>query len=505
MMSGKSAAGILARNAEQDIFPSWMTLEKAGDIEHLAFQRYPTTRSVTMLAQLLSSDHKHLLDHKGIPLVYQYIVLAIVAVNLVVRGGIVEMDDIQATYLVETAHPLGVAAAVMAGEQSSGTFVRVPGETPELTEKHAAKVVSITPIETVQAPSLPGSRAPKDTQEWQRAEIVISYPLANVGASLAALITTVSGNLYELGQFSGLKLLDVTIPSAFSEVYQPPQFGIDGTRRLSGVFSRPLIGTIIKPSVGLSPEQTASLVKSLCGAGIDFIKDDELQTNAPHSPLKRRIEAVMREVNESSQRTGKMVMYAFNITGDLEDMLRGHDLVLAQGGTCVMVNLLATGLTAVAYLRKHSQLPIHGHRAGWGGISRHPYLGISYTAYQKFARLAGVDHLHVNGFLNKFTESDESVLTSATECMKPLFGGYAVMPVFSSGQSAKQVQQTFSEVGTDLIYLAGGGILGHPSGPEAGVKSLNEAWEAAMSNTPIADYAADHPALQQALSAFGAR
>lgn len=415
------------------------------------------------------------------------------------------MHDIIATYHIETAHPLDAAAAVMAGEQSSGTFVKVPGETPELTEKHAAKVLSITPLEVVNTPSLPGARAPKGASRYQRAEVVISYPFANVGPSLTTLITTVSGNLYELGQFSGLKLMDVTIPAPFAEAYPGPQFGIEGTRQLADVHDRPLIGTIIKPSVGFTPEQTADLVKTLCDANIDFIKDDELQTNSPHSPLKERVAAVMRVINNHAERTGKKVMYAFNITGDIEDMLRGHDLVLEHGGTCIMVNMLATGLSAVAYLRKHSQLPIHGHRAGWGAMTRHPLLGMSYIAYQKFARLAGVDHLHVNGLRNKFTESDESVITSARECLTPMLGGYTVMPVFSSGQSANQVQETFGHVGINLMYLAGGGIIAHPSGPGAGVQSLREAWDAAMAGIPLADYAADHPALREALEAFNPR
>jgi ribulose-bisphosphate carboxylase large chain len=415
------------------------------------------------------------------------------------------MNEIIATYHIETAYPLDVAAAVMAGEQSSGTFVKVPGETAELMEKHAAKVLSMTPLQTVDTPSLPGSRPPKGHTDYQQAEVVISYPFANVGASLTTLITTVSGNLYELGQFSGLKLMDVTIPTPFADVYPGPQFGIEGTRRLSGVKDRPLIGTIIKPSVGFSPEQTADLVKTLCEADIDFIKDDELQTNSPHSPLKERVAAVMRVINDHAERTGKKVMFAFNITGDIEDMLRGHDVVLEHGGTCVMINMLATGLSAVAYLRKHSQLPIHGHRAGWGAMTRHPLLGMSYIAYQKFARLAGVDHLHVNGLRNKFTESDESVIASARACLTPMLGGYTVMPVFSSGQSANQVQETFAQVGTDLMYLAGGGIIAHPSGPGAGVQSLREAWDGAMAGISLTDYAATHPALREALEAFNPR
>jgi ribulose-bisphosphate carboxylase large chain len=418
-------------------------------------------------------------------------------------------DRIYATYLIETAHPLDDAAAMMAGEQSAGTFVRVPGETPELLEHHGARVERITPLETVEIPSLPGAKSPQKAApplNYQRAEVVLSFPLANVGTSLSALIATVSGNLYELGAFSGLRLLDVELPAVFRSVYPPPQFGIEGTRRLTGVEGRPLLGTIIKPSVGLSPETTAELVKALCEAGLDFIKDDELQTNAPYSTLEDRVKAVMRVINEHAQATGKKVMYAFNITADMDDMLRHHDVVLKHEGTCVMVNMLSVGLVAVAYLRKHAQLPIHGHRAGWGALSRHPLLGMDYVAFQKLMRLSGVDHLHVNGLRNKFCETDASVIASARACLTPMFGDDAVLPVFSSGQWAGQAPDTYQALGSvDLLYLAGGGIMAHPDGPAAGVASLREAWEAAMQGIPLEDYALSHSALSRAMDMFGTR
>lgn len=416
-------------------------------------------------------------------------------------------DRITATYLIETAHPLDKAAAIMAGEQSAGTFVKVPGETPELLERHSARVERITALDTTATPGLLGAKLPKGVTNpnYQRAEVILSFPFENVGASLTALVTTVSGNLYELGQFSGLKLLDVEIPHPFAEAYPGPQFGVEGTRKLTNVVDRPLIGTIIKPSVGLTPENTAALVKTLCAAGLDFIKDDELQTNSPHSPLAARVSAVMQVVNDHAQRTGKQVMIAFNITGDIDDILRGHDLVQAHGGTCVMINALAVGIAGVAHLRKHSALPIHAHRAGWGALSRHPLLGMSYIAFQKFLRLAGADHLHVNGLRNKFCESDESVIASAKSCLTPLLGGYTAMPVFSSGQWAGQAPDTFAALGSvDLLYLAGGGIMAHPDGIAAGVDSLREAWAAALAGIPLANYARDHSALRGALEMFGA-
>lgn len=414
-------------------------------------------------------------------------------------------DDITAIYRIETAFPLEQAAEALAGEQSSGTFVRVPGETDELRAHHRARVARITPLETIDAPSLSGARVPKQNDgQIQRAEVEIQFPYVNVGANLATLVATIAGNLFELAEFSGLKLLDLNLPPRFAERYPGPQFGIEGTRRLAGVYDRPIVGTIIKPSVGLTPEQTAALVRTLAGADIDFIKDDELMADPPHSPLAERVAAVMRVINEHADRTGKRVMYAFNITDDIESMLRHHDTVLAAGGTCIMVSLNSVGYSALPMLRRHSQLPIHGHRNGWGMLTRHPQLGIEFPAYQKLWRIAGVDHLHVNGIQNKFWEPDDSVERSIRSCLTPMFSeADRAMPVVSSGQSGLQAPETFRRTRTvDLMYLAGGGVMAHPGGPADGIRALRQCWEAAVQGIALEDYAREHPELAASLTKF---
>jgi len=412
-------------------------------------------------------------------------------------------ERIEADYLIETAYPLQEAAEAMAGEQSSGTFVPVPGETEELKARSAARVERLDDLGPVAAPSLPG--AGRADREHRRAHLTLSWPIANMGPSLPNLMATVAGNLFELKQFSGLRLLDLRLPQAFADAYPGPGFGVEGTRRLSGVHGRPLIGTIVKPSVGFSPEETASLVRTLCEADIDFIKDDELQADGPHCKFDERARAVMRVVNDHAERTGKKVMYAFNLTGEVDDMRRRHDLVEALGGTLVMASLNSVGLVGLSALRGHSRLPIHCHRNGWGYLSRHPMLGFSYVAWQKLWRLAGADHMHVNGIANKFCEEDESVVASARECLTPMFPEKPciAMPVFSSGQSAKQAPPTFKALGSpDLIFAAGGGIMAHPQGVAAGVASLKEAWEAAMAGEDLAEYARTRPALAAAIGAY---
>jgi ribulose-bisphosphate carboxylase large chain len=416
------------------------------------------------------------------------------------------VTPIIATYRIETALPVEQAAEMIAGEQSSGTFLPVPGETEELKARARARVTRIALRESVDRPSLPGARRPAGDSRigWQRADVTIEFPFDNVGANLPTLVATICGNLYELAEHSGCKLLDLQLPDAFAARYPGPRFGIDGTRALAGVHDRPIIGTIVKPSVGLSPEQTAALVADLAEAGIDFVKDDELMADPPHSPLARRVACVMREINRLADRTGRKVMYAVNISDEIDAMKRHHDAVLEAGGTCVMVSLNHVGLAGVTALRAHTALPIHGHRNGWGMLARHPLLGIEFPAYQTIWRTAGVDHLHVNGLRNKFWEPDDSVVRSVEAMQRPLFGGYRAMPVISSGQWGGQAVETYRRTGTlDLMYVAGGGIMAHPGGPAAGLRGIQQAWEAAAQGIPLEAYAETHAELRATIQTFG--
>ena len=409
-------------------------------------------------------------------------------------------ERIHATYWLETGDDPRRAADVIAGEQSSGTFLALANETPELKQRSGARVESLRVIDTADRPSLPGHYPAGSV--FTRCALELSWPIENLGPSLPNLLSTIAGNLFELRQVSGLRITGLALPPSFAAACPGPAFGIAGTRRLAGVASGPLIGTIIKPSVGLDPAQTAAEVKKLVDGGIDFIKDDELQADGPHCPFDERVRAVMRVVNDGAQRTGKKAMVAFNLTGELDEMKRRHDLVLAEGGTCVMACLNSVGLVGLRELRRHAALPIHAHRAGWGYLSRSPALGWDYAPWQQLWRLAGADHLHVNGLANKFSEDDESVAASARAVLAPLWdhAPMAAMPVFSSGQTGLVAAATHAAVGTtDLIFAAGGGIFGHPGGVAAGVTALRQAWDAAVAGVPLAEHARAHPELRAAM------
>ncbi|WP_448698402.1 ribulose-bisphosphate carboxylase large subunit family protein [Mucilaginibacter sp. AW1-3] len=411
------------------------------------------------------------------------------------------MERITAKYYIETPYPVEKAAAVLAGEQSSGTFVAVPGETEELKARFAAKVEKIEELEIVSQPAIPGATS-KDGL-YRRANVEVSWSIENFGYNLPVMVSTLQGNLYEITQFTGLKLMDIELPPSYAEHFKGTRFGIEGCRKSTGVDGRPLIGTIIKPSIGMTPGQTADIVKTLVEAGIDFIKDDELLSAAANSKFEDRVDAIMKVINNHADKTGKKVMYAFNLSDEVDSMLQRYDYIVKAGGTCAMVSINSVGLAGTKKVCDQGELVIHGHRNGWGMLNRHPLLGIEFPAYQKIWRLAGVDQMHVNGIQNKFWESDDSVVRSIEACLKPLFG-HTVLPVVSSGQWGGQAFETWRRTQTtDLLYMAGGGIMAHPGGAGQGVKALQQAWEAAVNGLTLHQAAAQYPAFAQSVEKFG--
>ncbi|MBO1804405.1 ribulose 1,5-bisphosphate carboxylase [Leucobacter ruminantium] len=404
-----------------------------------------------------------------------------------------------ARYCIESAIPPERAAEILAGEQSSGTFVRVPGETQELHERHGARIIDVRTLgETT--PSLPSRSAP---QMVTAAEIEVEFPMENVGSDLATALTAVAGNLFELEQLFACRLQSLVLPEEFIASHPGARFGTAGTRRLIGAGPGAMVGTIIKPNIGLREDAFRSIVKDLALASIDLIKDDELMTDPSYLPLETRVRIAAEEIDSAAQVTGRRTMYAFNITGDIAGLRRRHDLVVAAGGTCVMLTVPVMGIPALEYLRSFSEVPIHGHRGGLAASMRHPGLGISYVAWQQLARLAGADHLHVGGLGSKFYETDDEVAANIRALLTPLGTGEQVTPALSSAQNVFSPHPTWAAVqSSDLLMLAGGGIAAHPGGPARGVASLREAWEAAQAGVSLADAAREHPPLAEAVAAF---
>jgi 3-oxoisoapionate-4-phosphate decarboxylase len=357
-------------------------------------------------------------------------------------------------------------------------------------------------------PDAPSPSFPTDTAgPFHRAEADIDFPLDAVGTDLSALMTIAIAGVYSIKGFSGIRVVGLKLPEAFRGAHPGPQFGVAGSRRLTGVYGRPIIGSIVKPALGLRPHETAALVGELIDADVDFVKDDEKLMSPVYSPLAERVAAIMPRILEAEQRTGKKVMYAFGISHtDPDVMMRNHDAVLAAGGNCAVININSIGMGGMAFLRKRSGLVLHAHRNGWDILTRHPGLGMAFSVYQQFWRLLGVDQFQINGIGVKYWEPDDSFVASFKAVSTPLFSpDDCPLPVAGSGQWGGQAPETFSRTGrtVDLMYLCGGGIVSHPGGPAAGVRAVRQAWEAAVAGVPLDVYAKDHPELAQSIQKFG--
>ena len=411
-------------------------------------------------------------------------------------------DIIRLTYRIETAGDPEKLAAKIASDQSTGTFVAVPGETEELKARVAARVVAVRHIEPLAVPSIPGEQG----GPFRRIDADIEFPLDAVGTDLAALMTIAIGGVYSIKGLTGIRIVGMQLPRTFADAHPGPQFGIAGSRRLTGVDGRPIIGSIVKPALGLRPHETAELVRDLVEADVDFIKDDEKLMSPAYSPLEERVKAIMPVILDRQQKTGRKVMYAFGISNaDPDVMMRSHDLVLAAGGNCAVININSIGFGGMSFLRKRSGLVLHAHRNGWDILTRHPGLGMDFSVYQQFWRLLGVDQFQINGIRVKYWEPDESFVASFKSLRTPMFSpSDCPLPVAGSGQWGGQAPETYERTGRtqDLLYLCGGGIVSHPGGPAAGVRAVRQAWEAAVAGVPLDVYARDHPELAQSIEKF---
>lgn len=409
---------------------------------------------------------------------------------------------IELTYRIETSDSVEKLAAKIASDQSTGTFVALPGETEELKARVAARVLAIRPLPSLDRPSIPQA----GSGPWHRADVDIGFPLDAVGTDIAALMTIAIGGVFSIKGLSGIRVVGMKLPEEFRGAHPGPKFGIGGSRRLTGVFGRPMIGTIVKPALGLRPHETAELVGELIRSGVDFIKDDEKLMSPAYSPLSDRVAAIMPMVLDHEQKTGKRVMVAFNISHtDPDEMMRNHDIVAKAGGNAAVVNIVSVGMGGMAFLRKRTELALHAHRNGWDVLTRHPGLGFDFAVWQQFWRLLGVDQFQINGIGAKYWEPDESFVRSFEVVTTPIFDpSDRALPVVCSGQWGGQAPETYARTGrtVDLLYLCGGGIVSHPGGPAAGARAVQQAWAATVEGIPLSDYARTHAELGQSLNKF---
>ena len=228
----------------------------------------------------------------------------------------------------------------------------------------------------------------------------IAHPHGNFGPKLPNLLTAACGEgaFFSPG-ISVIKLMDIEFPETFLRHFEGPKFGIQGLRDMLGVHDRPIFFGVIKPNIGLAPEPFAELAYQAWLGGLDIAKDDEMLGDVEWSPLRQRAELLGRRARLKSERkTGERKIYLANITDEVDRLIELHDIAVEGGANALMVNAMATGLSAVRMLRKHTQVPLVAHFDFIAPFTHLPFFGVHSKLITKLQRLVGFDSIIMPGF-----------------------------------------------------------------------------------------------------------
>jgi ribulose-bisphosphate carboxylase large chain len=397
------------------------------------------------------------------------------------------MSDVVATYYFRPGKDTTpeAAAQALADEETTGTWTGISTRM-DYVKRLDGVVLDVQP-------SGQGYRAK------------ISYPgeIFEPG-NIPQYLSVVAGNLFGLSRLEVVRLLDFELPEDLVP-FKGPKFGIHGVRRIVGTNKRPHVGTIIKPKVGLTPEDTAAVAYQAAIGGVDLIKDDETLTNQRFCPIDERLPKVMESLDEARDETGQQVLYAVNITSRGDRIVEQAEHVIELGANMVMVDVITAGFSALQALGEDPsvKVPIHVHRTMHAAMTRNPEHGIAMRPFARLVRMLGGDQLHTGTVSGKMAHAaeevtgDNHVLTEPYGCIRPTF------PVSSGGLHPGKVASELSTLGTNITLQAGGGIHGHPGGTAAGAKAMRQAVDAFMAGIPPLEYAKDHFELEQALKTWG--
>ncbi len=360
----------------------------------------------------------------------------------------------------------------------------------------------------------------------------IAYPIAlfdrNITdgrAMIASFLTLTIGNNQGMGDVEYAKMHDFYIPPKYLNLFDGPAVNIAEMWRVLGrptVDGGLVVGTIIKPKLGLRPRPFADACHAFWLGG-DFIKNDEPQGNQVFAPFKETIRLVADAMRRAQDETGQAKLFSANVTADdpWETVARGEYILETFGENANHVAFLVDGYVAgpAAVTTVRRRFPgqfLHYHRAGHGAVTS-PQAKRGYTAFvlSKMSRLQGASGIHTGtmGFGKMEGEASDRAMAYMLErdvADGPYFrqewlGLKATTPIISGGMNALRLPGFFHNLGhANVIQTSGGGAFGHVDGPVAGAKSLRQAWEAWAAGVDLVDYARDHRELARAFVSFQA-
>lgn len=400
-------------------------------------------------------------------------------------------DLIAAFYITPNGITIEKAAENVAAESSIDTWTEIGTMNKEIATKLKPHVFSI---------------------DRQTNLVKIAYPeeLFEPG-NMPQILSSIAGNIFGMKIVSQLKLEDIIFTKSLIKSFRGPKFGIEGIRKLTGVRKRPLVGTIVKPKVGLSPKEHAQVAYNAWVGGCDVVKDDENLSSLSFNRFDDRIRETLALKEKAEKETGEVKIYMPNISAETFEMIRRANIIKQYHGTYMMIDILTVGWSGLQTMREiDTGLIIHAHRAGHAALTRTPMHGISMLTLAKIARLIGVDQLHIGTAVGKMEgsaaelreveeEIDSKVHSHGKFLRQDWYDIKPVFPVSSGGLHPGHVSALMKIMGKDIVIQMGGGIHGHPQGTTAGAKAARQAIDATMKGIKLEKYALSHQELAEAL------
>ena len=392
--------------------------------------------------------------------------------------------NVVCTYRVTTDLPIEKAAEAIAAEQSTGTWTGISTLDHSIFETLGARITSID------------------------GDIVVAeFPAEDFSievGSVPQILSVIAGNLFGLGALKGVRLEDVTFPPSILEQFKGPKFGAKGIRERLGRPEKPLVGTIVKPKIGLSSERTAEYVYEAGSGGLTNSKDDETLVDQAFCPIEDRTVKVA-EALDRLEEEGHLMMHAVNVSTRPDRIVELAEKVQGWGAREIMVDVITCGFGAVQAIAEDPSIkvPIHVHRTMHGAFTKDPRHGVAMLPLTKLVRMVGGDALHIGTLgVGKMTgaKADDGNLEA---CLGDDVPYKQVMPVCSGGVHPGLVGEIVRRAGTNVQIQAGGGVAGHPGGVRAGAMGMSQAVDAAFLGGPAEEYAKDLAELAVALEKWG--
>lgn len=344
------------------------------------------------------------------------------------------MDHLHVTYRLDAAP--GAAAPLAEAlllEQTVETPRRVAERDPFVREHLLGAIRAIQPGEQG------GTR------------VTLALPLLTASADPSQFLNVLFGNT---SLFPDVTLEDFDAPPALHALFRGPRFGLAGLRTLTGVPTRPLTATALKP-VGLSVDALAALCRTFAEGGIDLIKDDHYLADHAFCPFEERVRACQAAVDEVAARTGHLTLYLPNLSGTPDQIHRQADLAQQLGVRAVMAAPMVLGLPAFHDLT-HTRLevPVLAHPSLAGSLRIRPE-----TLLGKLFRLFGADAVIFPNYGGRFPFSEDECARIA-RTLRAEWGPYRpAFPVPAGGMKIERVPELIAFFGLDTVLLIGGSLL----------------------------------------------